>query len=398
MNSTPGNKKSLSFRSRKRINGIFTIVAVITIGLAAVLGSGKESGELEQEVESMVPDGYQLKRIGENTLILLSEEDETDTLGYLSACETDGYSGPLKVAVMVDRNGSIMDITVLSHRETPSYFQKVMKQGFTGKLEGKSYADPFVDGEDFDAVTGATFTSAGIASGVREAGRQIAASYLDLPAVETPPLKVKFGIPEITLILLYLMVLVGVITGNRLKKAIRWGTLTIGFIILGCWFSIPLSLGKVNVFLLGYWPHWQTSLYWYMLLFSVFGLILINRKKWYCNWFCPFLAAQEYLALIGGGKIRLPANVQFGLAMFQRILAWLAVMLALYFRSPVKYNYELFGTLFNFTGSLFFFVLLGLFLIASLFIRLPYCHILCPVNAINDLFLYLRDRRARLQE
>ena len=161
----------------------------------------------------------------------------------------------------------------------------------------------------------------------------------------------------------------------------------LGMVMLGFWFSIPLSLGKINTFLLGYWPQWQTNLYWYMLTFSVFGLIVINRKKWYCNWFCPFLGVQESLALMGGGKVQIPLRMQYWFSIFQLTLTWLAIVLAFYFRTPSQLNFELFGTFFNLTGSVFLFVLLALFLLASLFIKRPYCKIMCPVNALNDLVL-----------
>ena len=369
---------------------IMMVIGVITIVIAAILGLRKESDRLEHQIDSLVPVDGQYQVIDENTFLCTRGEDIGNVTGYITIETTDGYSGPLEVAVFVDTSGNVLDLEVVSHKETPTYFRKVMKMQFLRNLIGKSYSDPFVAGDDFDAISGATYTSAGIANAVRTGTQKIAASQLGLPAIEPVPVKIRFGIPEITLIVLYLLVLVGLQAKKRIKKVIRWTTMIIGLVILGFWFSVPLSLGKVNLFLLGYWPQWQTNLYWYILIFSVFGLIMINGKKWYCNWFCPFLTVQECFALIGGGKVRIPRKMQYGFAMFQRILAWLAIVLAFYYRTPSQLNFEVFGAFFNLTGSVFLFVLLALFLLASLFIKRPYCHILCPVNALNDMMLELR--------
>jgi len=76
----------------------------------------------------------------------------------------------------------------------------------------------------------------------------------------------------------------------------------------------------------------------------------------------------------------------------QRGVALLAVILALYFRNPVKLNYEIFGVALSLTGSTFLFVMTGLFIIASLFIRRPWCTYLCPIEAVAD-FIRLAHRR-----
>lgn len=38
----------------------------------------------------------------------------------------------------------------------------------------------------------------------------------------------------------------------------------------GFWFSVPLTLSRINLFLLGYWPDWYDNLYWYILVLGFF--------------------------------------------------------------------------------------------------------------------------------
>ena len=158
-------------QSRKYFSRIAILFAVITIILAAFLGSRRETARLEQHLDSLVPAGCQYRILNESTFLCFQEESESKVIGYICNQEANAYSGPLEVAVLVDTTGMVLNLVVVSQKETPSYFKKVMKEQFPKKLTGKSYSDPFIAGEDFDAISGATFTSAGIANAVREGSR-----------------------------------------------------------------------------------------------------------------------------------------------------------------------------------------------------------------------------------
>jgi polyferredoxin len=60
-------------------------------------------------------------------------------------------------------------------------------------------------------------------------------------------------------------------------------------------------------------------------------------------------------------------------------------MLALYFRNPVKLNYEIFGVSLSLTGATYLFATTGIFFIASVFIKRPWCNYLCPMTPVSDL-------------
>ena len=61
---------------------------------------------------------------------------------------------------------------------------------------------------------------------------------------------------------------------------------------------MPLTISRVSSFLLGFWPQWQTNLYWYLLIGGVLFIATADNKNAYCAWFCPFGAAQECMAAI----------------------------------------------------------------------------------------------------
>ena len=71
-------------------------------------------------------------------------------------------------------------------------------------------------------------------------------------------------------------------------------------------------------------------------------------------------------------------------------MTWAAIVIALLLRNPGLTSYEIFGTLFSLTGSMMQFILLGIVLIAALFIRRPWCAYLCPLGPVTDLYRSFR--------
>ncbi|MCK4888698.1 MAG: 4Fe-4S binding protein [Candidatus Aminicenantes bacterium] len=383
-------------QKKKLLSTTIFLLAFISLILSMFLGMRRENGNIEDKIQSLIPPGSKYRVVENNIFECFEAGNEKKITGYIANGEADGFAGPMEIGVLADTKGNIKDLAVLSNKETLPYYEKVIDKNFLHQIKNKTYADQFENGKDYDAVSGATYTSKGIAEAARKGVQKIAVEQLDLEVPLHVPPKIKFGIPEITLVLLYLIVLIGLQTGTRIKKAIRWITMLAGMFILGFWFTVPLSINKVNQFLLGYWPDWHINLYWYMLIFSVFGIILINKKRLYCNWFCPFGAAQDCMALIGGGKIRIPKKLSRIFIIIQRTLVWLVLLYALYYRTPSFLNYEIFSTFFALTGTSLMFGLMAIFIIASMFIKRPWCKILCPIEAISDFTSDIRDRIVNL--
>ena len=116
----------------------------------------------------------------------------------------------------------------------------------------------------------------------------------------------------------------------------------------------------------------------------------IDNKNSYCYWFCPFGGAQDCMGAIGGAKITGPTKYRRHLLWVPRGLAWLAIILALLFRNPGISSYEVFGTLFDFTGSTVMFALLGIVMVMSLFVKRPWCNYLCPLDPVYGIIRLTR--------
>jgi hypothetical protein len=309
-----------------------------------------------------------------------AEGPDGGLLGFVSVAVASGYGGPLSVAVAVDPLGKVSSLSVVRHRETPSFFDRVRRATFLERLVGLTHADAIVLGEDVDGISGATYTSLGLTQAVHRSVRAVAEGPLDLPVPENER-RIVFGAPELVLIGLFA---VGVAqrrmrVRKQLRNRIRWATLLTGLAALGFLYNSPFVLAHINMVLLGYWPEWQTHLYWYIL---IVGLLLFKaRDQWnlYCYDFCPFGAAQDVLGLIGGAKSR---KVRWSdtLIWAKRWFIAAAISLALIFRNPGFTSYEIFGTAFRLEGSQFQFALLAIVVFASMFYSRPWCQYLCPLH------------------
>jgi hypothetical protein len=316
--------------------------------------------------------------------VILNGDNTETVVGWASISDAPGYAGPVQVMVGVSPAGDLLGVKVLKHTETPSFYDRVAASGFFEQFIDMQANAPFALEQDLDGITRATFTSRAVAEAVRAASYSLAEEKIGLTVTrEEQP--IKFGVPEITLILLYAGGFVAHRGGFRYKNIVRWTMLLTGMIVLGFTFNQPFTLAHVNSLLLGFWPDWHTDLYWFLLVGGILFVVTVDNKNPYCQWFCPFGAAQECLGAIGGAKVYNPGQYRYLLKNVQRFLAWSAIILGLLFRNPGLSSYEIFGALFSFNAVGVQWAVLIIILLLSLFVRRPWCEFLCPIDPIVDL-------------
>jgi uncharacterized protein with FMN-binding domain len=373
-----------------RIDRIWVVVAAITIVVAWLVGTTWVSRDVSASLAQVLPAASRFQRLSADTYAAYRAGSPEELIGYVAIAEANGFGGKIKVAVAVDVEGVVLNAAVVERRETPAWYDRIVRARFIERLWGKSYADPFRLGVDVDGVSGATYTARAIAEAVRDGSRTIASEQLNLPVPAKAAPEILFGVPEVVLIALFAVTHLAHWPKWKHRKRARWLTLLVGLAVLGFAYNVPLTVSLVSRFLLGSWPAWQTSLYWYLLAGgTLFFLVVYNRNPW-CDWVCPFGAAQECLGAIGGAKARTPRRFRGLLTWLQRGLSWLAIGLALLFRNSGLSNYEVYGTLFTLQGSRAQFVLLGSVLAASLFIRRPWCRYLCPIPPVTGFLRIVR--------
>ncbi len=385
--SSQKNRKKKLFKWKTR-DSLVLGVSILFV-LCWFIGKQNFKAYVDPFLNKAWPEAESYSYISENHAEVLDENGSV--MGYMAQGEGDGYGGPLTVGVAVDTSGNVISLAILEYRETPSFFQKVIKTGLLKDLAQRGIYDDVPYAENLDGVSGATMTFRALAESVEEAVTIVGVQSFDVEPTEKTE-DILFRLPEIILLALFAVaVLRRKVLKGKIGKQLRWLTLITGFIFIGFILNRPFVLSHINMVLLGYWPDWHIHLYWYIL---IIGLFLFKAKEeWntYCYDFCPFGACQEILAQIGGAQNR---AVQWPklLLWLQRTLAIAAVAMALLFRNPGFSSFEIFGTLFDLNGSNYQFALLAIILPLSLFIYRPWCNYLCPLhkNTLEGLFDRIR--------
>ncbi len=89
----------------------------------------------------------------------------------------DGFSGPIRVLLGINIDGTVTGLRILEHRETPGLGDKIdsARSDWVFQFDGRSLADPEIgrwsiraDGGDFDQLTGASVTPRAVIKAVRD--------------------------------------------------------------------------------------------------------------------------------------------------------------------------------------------------------------------------------------
>lgn len=96
----------------------------------------------------------------------------------LESVAPDGYSGPIRLLLAVDRDGRVLGVRVTAHAETPGLGDDIEagRSAWITRFSGRSLADPEPgrwavrkDGGDFDQFAGATVTPRAVVTAVKQA-------------------------------------------------------------------------------------------------------------------------------------------------------------------------------------------------------------------------------------
>ncbi|MFO8236516.1 MAG: 4Fe-4S binding protein [Bacteroidales bacterium] len=320
----------------------------------------------------------------------LTPETNGDT-SFISGGAGNGYAGKVKILVHYKNNNAIKKIHIIESSETHSYFQKVLRNDFIQKFNNKKISELLTGNNTIDAVTGATETSSAITQAIKQSALKLGEARDIKIQTKTSAKKALVGLKEVLILVMFTLGILARLPHFKYKNQLNWLTLIVGMVFLGFVLNQPITLTRINSFLLGYWPDWQNELYIYLLVVGTFIILLTSGKNIYCSSICPFGATQKILGKLGNAKSINPANKYFWV-WAQRSLAWIAIFLALMYRNPTISNYEVYSGLFQFTATTYLFALLALTIVLSVFIRRPWCNYLCPLKPIFELMQLFKQK------
>ena len=381
----------------KRAERLLAILALVALVVAYSIPILFPKGvDYLSKLEASFPEAEELRQVSQDPPIFqafATEDGERRLLGYVGLGSAVGYEGPILSAVVSDPQGNILRVTVLDNTEWLTWLRKVDQAGYVKGFAGRRVDDALTLGADIDAVSSATFTSRGIADGVRQAAHAIARTQLGLP-VKSVEQKLVFDLKAILALALWAVAIAGVI----LKQSkLRWVTMLASLGGLGFWLAAPLSFSSFAALLLGRVPPLDTAhLVWYLLFGGVIATVLVFGRNLYCYWICPFGALHELLTVASGGGLTPSPTVGRLLRRARPVLVWGALIFIFLTRSPSTGSYEPFGTFFTRTGSGLSWALLILVLVMGLVSKRFWCLYFCPVGYTVDFLASWRRRLAKL--
>ena len=165
------------------------------------------------------------------------------------------------------------------------------------------------------------------------------------------------------------------------SKKLRIITLSLSILILGFWTNSLLSLALFY--------NWLTNgisltMQVAVIVIAAVSIILplFTKKSFYCQYLCPFGAVQEFAGMIPVKKITISSKIYNAFAIIRRlILLALLVLLA----SGVGLDLSMTEpfSIFSYQTIIFEVALLtAIIVVASIFIKKPWCNYLCPTGTL----------------
>jgi NosR/NirI family transcriptional regulator, nitrous oxide reductase regulator len=312
------------------------------------------------------------------------------------AADISGYSGPINLWVRFDAEGTLEQVVLRHHQETPSYIRGV--PAWLGLLEGRRLSQPFTGPHGVDALSGATVTTEAIGRILERSRARVAGDLLGL----TPPTGVGgspsfwaqiFDGPRAWVVLGFLLLLI---------PLSRWGGwrarlvgLVTSFVVLGLWLNVPFAMVDVASLSYGVLPGGGGGPK-VVLVLGVLGISVAFGQIW-CGYGCPFGAAQELVWLIfhprgvradaalGGARTISPELEQR--ARYLKFFALTLVLCFFWISGDAAYlALDPMTSAFSSKMPGTVMVVLAVLGVISLIYFRPFCRYLCPVGAFLALF------------
>lgn len=287
---------------------------------------------------------------------------------------TKGFGGKVPVAVFLDDGMIVRGVLMLPNSETGRFVRRLEREGFLERWNGRHLYDPL---PMVDASSGATYTSRAIISNVNGTLARL---------LDRKPVRLSWDtfmtdyLGEFAILFVAVMSLACFLSPESTRR-LRIPLLILSLAVLGIWQGAFVSLGLLYKWLIfGTSPAARFGILAVVLL-AVLVPLLISRS-FYCSYLCPFGAAQELAGRLWPGKRQIPDWV-LGLSRWVRrgILVAAVALLLLLSRFDLA-DIEPFTAFLIRSAAVSSIILAGLSLAASLFVRRPWCRLLCPTGEL----------------
>ena len=325
--------------------------------------------------------------------------------------EIYGYNSVTPLNIYLDSCDKIVEVEMCENRESRGFVNKVINSGFLDSWDGLTVEEAAK--HHVDAVSGSTFSSTAMAQSL-----QTRMSLLSQQKARLYSWDWNLFIRQVCVLIVTILATICFFIPKRKKYknsesrglgdlvTLRRIILLLSITILGFWTNSLLSLSL--------FCNWLTNgvslaIQLPILIIAILSIILplVTKKAFYCQYLCPFGAAQEFAGLIKAKDESLKAkdkdkslkskdkSLKFSLikanvykvfsVLRKVILLSLLIIFALGVGLDLSvvepfpiFNYQSIG----FGVAIFATVILML----SIFIKKPWCNYLCPTGTLLESF------------
>ncbi|MBR7176320.1 MAG: 4Fe-4S binding protein [Bacteroidales bacterium] len=313
--------------------------------------------------------------------------------------EIYGYNSVTPLNIYLDSCDKIVEVEMCENRESRGYINNVVESGFLDSWDGLTVEEAAT--HHVDAVSGSTFSSTAMAQSL-----QTRMSLLSQQKARLYSWDWNLFIRQVCVLIVTILATICFFMPKRKKfknsesrglgdlVTLRRIILLLSIAILGFWTNSLLSLSL--------FCNWLTNgvslaIQLPLLIVAALSIILplVTKKSFYCQYLCPFGAAQEFVGLIKSNDKSLKfssikAIIYKVFSVLRKVILLslliifaLGVGLDLSVVEPFPiFNYQSIG----FGVAIF----AAIILILSIFIKKPWCNYLCPTGTLLESFRNLR--------
>lgn len=283
-----------------------------------------------------------------------------------------GYGGPVPLDIYIE-DGKIAKVVPGKNSESPRYFNTLAESGFIDSWNGFSLADAL--NLTPDAVSGATFSSTAVSSGVACG----ISYYLDNPVSVSKASDQLTEPKQIAAVIVVLSAAIIPLFYKNRKYRIVQQVLNIA--VLGFWTGSFISLSLITPYLSN-GMNIAVSIVPVLLLAVAFIMPLFGKKNHYCNWVCPMGSMQELAGQIIPFKLKISQRTAKYLNVFREIL-WFAIMFVMWTGTGFAVmDYEPFTAfMFKQAAPAVLAICIAFVLLSFVVVR-PYCRFVCPTGTL----------------
>lgn len=377
-------KKPKTANQNKHLEKILSVLSILLLLVAWYLGGLRPNNSQQQFFEHIVSSENQLIEISPNVYKLV-RTDAKENAKWVSFGTGIGYGGELSVGAVFSHTGEVETISLLSSKETSSYFDKVVEEKLPEALLGKNIKTSI----HIDAISGATLTSDAYTHALDQAADPIREIMFGYHLSEQTSVWNYFKWLDAAALILFAVAIWVNRTRSKHKVKMNVVLLATSTLLFGFHSASLYAASTIGGLIDGSWISGVANYTPFILIALSIGYIFYYNRNVYCQSLCPFGAVQQCLAKVGNAKSS-PVRHQFFI-WFPRILLLVTLCLGAYFRNPAAFVYEPFGIAFGMIGGMYLFVLTVMIILTSLVVRRPWCQSLCPINAMTDFLVFNKN-------